>query len=171
MRVWRTLSYCWASSAAFLFGYLIRSEFWISALKASMLTDCNFRYLIVCGTVRLRLDGICKLATTEKWSEIKSEAETERTLHPKEQIIRSREWPWMWLGKSTYWWRSRDSKIPDSCLALDDEESIQRLKSPIRAIQFTQPSCTILSLRLALKKRFPHTSRINLSIFGSKQDD
>ena len=59
----------------------------MSALKDSMLIDCNFRYLIVCGMVRLWLDGICNLATTEKWSEIKSEAETERTLHPKEQII------------------------------------------------------------------------------------
>ena len=28
------------------FGYLIRSEIWISALNASMLIDCNFRYFI-----------------------------------------------------------------------------------------------------------------------------
>ena len=34
--------------------------------------------------------GICKSAPTEKWSEIKSWAETERTLHPGEQIIRAR---------------------------------------------------------------------------------
>ena len=65
---------------------------WIAALKASMLTDCNLRYLIVCGMVQPCLDGICKLATTEKWFEIKSEAKTERTSHPEEQIIRSREW-------------------------------------------------------------------------------
>ena len=95
MRVWRTLSYCWASLVAFVFGYQIRSEFWISALKLSMLIDCNFRYLAVCGMDRLWLDEICKLTTTEKWSGIKSEAETERTLHLKEQIIRSRAWPWM----------------------------------------------------------------------------
>ena len=106
---------------------------WISALKSSMLIDCNFRYLIVCEMVRLWLDGICKLATTEKWSEIKSEAERERTLHPGEQIIRSREWPWMWVGRSTYRWRSKESKTSDSRPASDDEESIRRLKSPIRA--------------------------------------
>ena len=133
MRVWRTLSYCRASSVAFVFGYLIRSEFWISTLKASMLIDYNFRCLIVCGMVRIWLDAISKLATTEKWSEIKSEAETERALHPGEQIIRSREWPWMWVGKSTYRWRLKESKIPDSHPASDDEESIRRLKSPIRA--------------------------------------
>ena len=40
------------------------------ALKASMLIDCNFQYLIVCGMVRLWLNGICKSATTEKWSDI-----------------------------------------------------------------------------------------------------
>ena len=38
---------------ALVFGYVIRSEFWISALKASMFIDCSFRYLIVCGMVRL----------------------------------------------------------------------------------------------------------------------
>ena len=73
----------------------------ISALKASMLIDCNFRYLIVCEMVRLWLDKMCKSATTEKWSEIKSEVETERTLHPEEQIMRSREWPYMRVGKIT----------------------------------------------------------------------
>ena len=50
-----------------------------------MLIDCNFRYWIVYGTVRLWLDGICKLATTEKWSEIKSEVEIERTLNHEER--------------------------------------------------------------------------------------
>ena len=50
-----------------------------------MLIDGNFRYLIVCRTVLLWLDGICKSATTEKWSEIKSEVDTERTLHPEEK--------------------------------------------------------------------------------------
>ena len=33
----------------------------------------------------------CKSATTDKLSEIKSETETERTVHPEEQTIRSRE--------------------------------------------------------------------------------
>ena len=63
----------------------------ISVLQDSILIACNFRYLIVCGTVSLWFDGICKSATTEKWSEIKSEADTERTLHPVEQIVRSRK--------------------------------------------------------------------------------
>ena len=49
MRVWSTLSYCWASSDALVLGYQISSEFLISALKASMLIDCNFRYSIVVG--------------------------------------------------------------------------------------------------------------------------
>ena len=53
IKVWRTLSYCRACSVAFVFGYLIKSEFWISTLDASMLIDCNFRYLIVCGMVPL----------------------------------------------------------------------------------------------------------------------
>ena len=44
----------------------------ISALKAAMLIDSNFQYLIVCGTVQLWLNEICKSATTEKWSKIKS---------------------------------------------------------------------------------------------------
>ena len=50
----------------------------ISALKTAMLIVCNFRYLTVCGTVRLWFDGICKSATTGKWSEIKSAADTQR---------------------------------------------------------------------------------------------
>ena len=43
--------------------------------------------LLVCLTVRLWLNGILKSSSTEKWSEIKSEVETERSLHPVEQII------------------------------------------------------------------------------------
>ena len=52
MRVWRTMLYCRANPVALVFEYLISSEFWISALKASMLIDCNFRDLIVCWSVR-----------------------------------------------------------------------------------------------------------------------
>ena len=42
----------------------------------------DFWSLIVCRAVRLWFDGIHSYATTEKWSEIKSEVDTERTLHP-----------------------------------------------------------------------------------------
>ena len=129
LRVQRTLSYCWVSPVALVLAYN-QFRIFISALKVSMLIDCN---LIVCETVWQRLDGICKSATTENWSEIKSKIDTERTLHPVEQIIRSRESLWMWVGKSTYWWRPKDSKIPDSYPGSNDEESIQRLKSPITA--------------------------------------
>ena len=74
-----------------MLGYLISSEFLISALKSSRLIACNFRYLIVCGTVQLWFDEICKSATTEKWSEIKSEADTEKTLHPVEKKSKDQE--------------------------------------------------------------------------------
>ena len=42
-----------------------------------MLIACNFQFLTVRGTVQLSFDGIHK-STTEKWSEIKSEVDTER---------------------------------------------------------------------------------------------
>ena len=100
-----------------------------------MLIDCNFRYLIVCGMVRVWMDGICKLPITEKWSKIKSEAETERTLHPRDKTMRSREWPWMRVGKSSYWWRSKEAKISHSRPASDKEESIRRLKFPIQIVR------------------------------------
>ena len=56
MTVWRTLSSYWGSSVVLVLGYVVSSEFMISALKASMLIDCNFRYLIFCGMVRLWTD-------------------------------------------------------------------------------------------------------------------
>ena len=56
-----------------------------------MLIACNFQYLIVFGTVRLWLDGIRKPSTTEEWSEILSEVDGERTLHPIAKIIRLKE--------------------------------------------------------------------------------
>ena len=74
-----------------------------------------------------------EVSSNRKVVKTKSEVNTERALHSVEKIIRSREWPWMWVGKSTYWWRSKDSKIPDSCPASNDEESVKRLKSPISA--------------------------------------
>ena len=53
MRELRILSYSSAGSVALVLGYLISSEFSISALKAAMLIAFNFRYVIVCGTVWL----------------------------------------------------------------------------------------------------------------------
>ena len=44
IRVWRILSYCWDSPVALVLECLIGSKFWISAVNASMLIDCNFRY-------------------------------------------------------------------------------------------------------------------------------
>ena len=143
--VQRTLSHCWASPVTLMLRYLISPvtlmlrylispEVLTSGFKASILVDNNFRYLIVCGTVRLWFNGICKSATTEKYSEIKWEVDIERTLHPIEkQIIRSRDWPRMCVEKSTYWWRSKDFKIPNSFPVSDYEESMRRMKSPISA--------------------------------------
>ena len=89
------------------------------------------RYVMVCGTVWLWSVGIFKSARTEKWSEMASDGGTDKTSHLLEKIMTSREWPWIWVGKLTCWFRSKDSKIPVSCLTSDDEDSGWRLKSPI----------------------------------------
>ena len=122
-----TLSYCRASSV----GYLISSELLILALRASMLIALDFRYMIVCGTVRVVFVWIFKSTAAEKWSEIRSDVDTERTLHRLENIRRSRKWPWICVGKLTCLLRSIDSMMPGSCLTSDNEESIWTLKSPI----------------------------------------
>ena len=55
-----------------------------------MLIAFNLCYAVVSGAVRLWFVGILKSATTEKWSEIISDVDTERTSQSLEKIIRSR---------------------------------------------------------------------------------
>ena len=35
-----------------------------------------------------------------------------KTSHPLEKIMTSREWPWIWVGNLTCWFKSKESKIP-----------------------------------------------------------
>ena len=50
-----------------------------------MLIAFTLRYVIVCGAVRLWFVGILESATTEKWSEIISDVDAERTSHSLEE--------------------------------------------------------------------------------------
>ena len=82
--------------------------------------------LTVCDGLRYSVTVVCKyfqISNNRKWSEMASDGDTDNALHLLEKIMTSREWPWTWVGKLTCWFRSKDSKIPVSCITSDDEDS------------------------------------------------
>ena len=101
----------------------ILNKCFTSALKAAVYIACNSRYLIVYDTVQLLFVGIFKSATSKRWSQILSDVDKERTLHHREGVTRSKDWPGMWAGRLTYLFKSKDSKIPVRCLTSIDNES------------------------------------------------
>ena len=89
MSALRKLSFCGASLVASVLGYLISSKLPISVLKSAKLIAFNFRCVIVCATAWRCFVGIFKLATTEMWSEIIPDVDTERPSLSLENIIKS----------------------------------------------------------------------------------
>ena len=90
--------------------------FWISnqirifdiSLKGFNINGLQVKVCHSCGTVWLSV-WIFKPAITVN-VRMTSNGNTERESHPSQKIMRSTKWQWMWVGKLTYWFISKDSK-------------------------------------------------------------
>ena len=125
MRVLRTLSYCWASSVALHLRFLNRIRIFDISLKGF---NINNLQLSICDSLRYSMTIVCR--NFQIRNNIKVIGNDIRQYYGRytplalQKIMKSREWSWMWIGKLTHWFKSKDCKMPVSCLTSDVTDSM-----------------------------------------------